>query len=258
MEVLIGASNAFIKWMKLDLPRIPSIDGKRIGTQPITSTASSVAWQCHALLEHSRATIATIIAVEARSRFCIIFSNMTQLSIAEFEQQLKNQWLREVLFMAHASGAVDDNEKELEQIGQQFIATKMDFNWVKNTDLSVSVHVSDVEQWIRSTSSLNRANHLGPQETNELAYHINTQRKKAKQPPHKKMASFIPVSRLLDDGLFRFANGLSNDHYPETALGNFPSPYPQQNSQPQVSLIKSKETLPANVVCLDKFRQSRG
>jgi len=186
MEVLIGASNAFVKWMKLDLPRIPSIDGKRIGTQRITSTATSVAWQCHTLLEHSKATRATIIAVEARSRFCIIFSNIAQLSVTEFEQQLKNKWLREVLFMSHTSGAVDDNERELEQIGQQFVATTMDFNWVKNTDLSVSGHVSDTEQWIRSTSALNRANHLGQQEANELAYHINTQRKKVKQPPYKK------------------------------------------------------------------------
>ncbi|NRA72616.1 MAG: hypothetical protein HRU24_16510 [Gammaproteobacteria bacterium] len=247
MQILIGASNAFIKWMGIDLPRIPSNDGKRIGVQTISSSPTSVAWQCHALLEHSKAQYATIIAVEARSRFCIIFSNLPKLSMGDFDQHLKDHWLRNVLFMSHQSGAVTDSQEIGHKIVQQFNNTVMDFNWVKNTDLSVSGHVSDVEQWIRSGSVLNRANHLSPPEANELAYHINTQRKKAKQHSSaKKMAIFIPVARLLDDGLFRFAKGLSGDRYPETKLGDFPNPYPSLSS-----------TISSNVVFLEHFRKNK-
>jgi len=53
MKMLISASNALSKWLGLELPRISGIDGKGVGTQPVTTTTATVAWQCHIVDNHT-------------------------------------------------------------------------------------------------------------------------------------------------------------------------------------------------------------
>lgn len=255
MKVLISASNDFVKWLGLDLPRIPSIDGKRIGTQTITSDETTLSWQCQALREHSRSQVATVIAVEASSRYCIIFPNLMKMTMAEFEQELKRRWLKEILIMAVESGAV--NNSDIEVMEKQFIDTTMEFSWFKNTDLSVNGHVTDTEQWIRSGSVLHRINYLGETEAFELAFHINKMRKKVKISTKKRLHErFVPVARLLDDALFRFAHGLSADEYPNTEMGNFPSPYEHYLQKIQNKLVAHgvNEEKTSNVIYLEQYK----
>lgn len=48
------------KWLKLDLPRFPSPDGKRIGTQPLLTNEFQVGWQCHVIkifYKHGKDTV---------------------------------------------------------------------------------------------------------------------------------------------------------------------------------------------------------
>ncbi|PCI59416.1 MAG: hypothetical protein COB35_11255 [Gammaproteobacteria bacterium] len=241
-----------MKWLGLDLPRIPSIDGKRVGTQKIFSDESTLSWQCQALIEHSRSQVAT---VEASSRYCIIFSNLMKMTMAEFEQELKRRWLKEALIMAVESGAI--NNVDVNAMEKQFIYTTMKFSWFKNTDLSVNGHVADTEQWIRSGSVLHRINYLGEIEAFELAFHINKMRKKVKISTKKRLhQSFIPVARLLDDALFRFAQGLSADKYPNTDTGDFPSPYAHYQQKKQDKLVAHgvNEEKTSNVIYLEQYK----
>ncbi|MFK5949945.1 MAG: hypothetical protein QM500_14370 [Methylococcales bacterium] len=255
MKVLISASNDFVKWLGLDLPRIPSLEGKRVGTQTITSDENTLSWQCQALREHSRSPVATVIAVEASSRYCIIFPNLLKMSMLEFEQELKRRWLKETLIMAVESGAV--NNADVNIMEKQFIDTTMAFSWFKNTDLSVNGHVADTEQWIRSGSVLHRINYLGETEAFELAFQINKNRKKVKISTQKKLHErFVPVARLLDDALFRFAQGLSPDKYPNIHTGNFPNPYQHYRTQKNDKLVahgQIKET-PSNIFYLNQAK----
>ncbi|MBL4909204.1 MAG: hypothetical protein JKX78_04120 [Alteromonadaceae bacterium] len=255
MKVIISASNDFMKWLGLDLPRISSIDGKRVGTQTITSDESTLSWQCQALREHSRSQVATVIAVEASSRYCIIFPNLVKMTMAEFEQELKRRWLKEALIMAVESGAVDSTDTHV--MKKQFIDTTMAFTWFKNTDLSVNGHVADTEQWIRSGLVLHRINSLGEIEAFELAFDINKMRKKVKISTQKRLhQSFVPVARLLDDALFRFAQGLSADKYPNTDTGNFPSPYEHYRQKIQNKLVAHgvNEEKTSNVIYLEQYK----
>lgn len=256
MNIIISASNDFAKWLGLDLSRIPSKDGKRIGTQPITSNESTLSWQCQALRDHSRSQVATIIAVEANSRYCIIFPNLVKMSMCEFEQELKRRWLKENIIMAVESGAILPNNSA--KVETQFNKTLMNFNWFKNTDLSVNGHVSDTEQWIRAGSALHRTNYLGETEAIELGFHINKMRKKVKISKQKRLHErFIPIARLLDDALFRFAHGLSHDKYPNTNEGCFPNPYKlyqKKNIDKLTAHEVTKETRPSNVIYFNQFK----
>jgi len=74
MKCIISATNAFAKWLKLDLPRIPSPDGKKIGLQSLITDEDSLSWQCHVIQKHARLTKTTVIAVEAYSLYVIIMS----------------------------------------------------------------------------------------------------------------------------------------------------------------------------------------
>lgn len=69
------------------------------------------------------------------------------------------------------------------------------------------------------------------------------------------MESFIPMSRMVDDWLFRFARGLSEWIYPETSAGDFPNPF----LFGAATLIGQEASLalPDNVVSLDEVRKRK-
>jgi len=251
----MSVSNNFAKFFGLDLARLPSTDGKRIGTQTISSDENTLSWQCQALTEHSRSRVATVIAVEASSRYSIIFPNLAKMPMLTFEQELKRRWLKEALLMVVDSGAI--SVERTDKMKEQFAKTTMQFQWFKNTDLSVNGHVTDTEQWIRAGSVLHRINYLGETEAIELGFNINKMRKKVTISAQKKLHErFVPVARLLDDALFRFAQGLSFDQYPATDVGNFPCPYEHYQQKRQDKLVAhgvSLETT-SNVISFDKYK----
>ncbi|MFT4927373.1 MAG: hypothetical protein ACI8WB_003480 [Phenylobacterium sp.] len=49
MRIIFSACKTFTKWMKIDLPRIESPDGKRIGCQPLISDENTLSWQFNAI-----------------------------------------------------------------------------------------------------------------------------------------------------------------------------------------------------------------
>lgn len=258
VHIIISASNEFIKWLGLDLERIPSIDSKCIGTQAIISNENTLSWQCQALRSHSRSKVATVIAVEATSRYCIIFPNLPAMSMAQFEQELTRRWLKEVLAMATDSGAI--LPENVSGMKNQFNNTSMTFSWFKNTDLSVNGHVSDTEQWIKHSNDTQRTGQLDEIKAFELGFHINSMKKKVKISKHKQLHErFVPVARLLDDALFRFAQGLSYDEYPNVDAGNFPNPYAlyQKKKAEKLTTHLQREETVSNVVYLNQFKSNR-
>jgi hypothetical protein len=249
MKIQISASNALCKWMKLDLDRITSIDGKRIGTQTITTDAETLAWQCHVLKNDSKAYHGTIIAVEARSRYVMIFPNLTAPTQAEFEAQFLERLLIEMVNLMLHRGAIEESVADI--VASEFTTQEKEFCWFKNTDLSVNGHVSDTESWIRQSGDNNDVTAYNDDEAYGLSMHINEMRKGiAKEGRNSR---FVPVERLLDDALFRFAKGLAQNSYPDTPNGHFPSPYPKPIA---VNKQEPKE-IPDNVVCLTSFRQQK-
>lgn len=249
MKIQISASNALCKWMKLDLDRITSIDGKRIGTQTITTDAETLAWQCHVIKNHSNDSNGTVIAVEARSRYVIIIPDLAPPTQAEFEELFLGRLFIEVANLMLHSGAIEESVADI--VASEFTAQNKGFCWFKNTDLSVNGHVSDAESWIRQSSDNNDVTAYSDDEAYGLSMHINEMRKRiAKEGRNSR---FVPVERLLEDALFRFAKGLANGSYPETPNGHFPCPYPTLVSDSKAD----PKAIPDNVVCLASFRKQK-
>jgi len=201
MNIIISASNALAKWLGLELPRIPSPDGNKVGTQSLQSADDLVSWQCHIISNQYRSRDKTIIAVEAHSRYALLIPCSARLTVEQFEQELLNRWLNELVHHATNSRAVASDDVEV--FCDRIEALPKQFQWFRNTDMSVQGHVSDAGQWVTDTlrehndQSLTLDNALG------LGFHINEQSKRAKDSAGKK-TRFYPIERLVDDGLDRF------------------------------------------------------
>ncbi|WP_257274591.1 MULTISPECIES: hypothetical protein [unclassified Endozoicomonas] len=256
LEVLISATNAFCKHMKVDLNRLPSPDGKRIGTQPIASGNNVIAWQVHAVKGYrNRKRYTDVIAVEARSRYAILFSNPMFSDLDEFAERFTNRWVRESIHMAMESGAT--TEEQAQSMYDQFLDMEKEIRFVRNTDLSVNGHVADAEQWLSQSYEQYGLEQLDESEEIGLGMHrINCVHKKARLfPGARQMERFIPMSRMVDDWLFRFAKGLSVWAYPETPHGDFPNPFPAATAT--VIEQDAPLALPDNVVSLDEVRKRK-
>ena len=225
MEILIAASNALAKWLRLELPRLPSPDGKRIGTQPLTTGFGRVSWQCH-LVEHGRPgglRHYTVIAVEAHSRYALLLPFFEPPTQAELESMLLERWGNEALHLALESGAVNDDELPL--MVTRFFAEDRRITWVNNNDPSINGHITDAGEWLKSTLAHEELDYLDDNHCYGLGLHINQQYKRV---GGNRSRPFRPVIRLLDDALFRFGQGLAVDCYPDTPVGDFPCPYPDR------------------------------
>lgn len=225
MDIIISASKAFCKWIKETPPRLPCVNGKGKGTQPIKSTSSSIAWQCHVVKRHDRPTnTVDVIAVEARSRYAILCSNIPPFTKQKFEQVLSSRWASEAVYHSVESGAIKDDESPI--MYNRFQRTKLNFHWFQNTDLSVNGHVTDAEQWLNATYADLNCNALKDSEAFELGLHINSLTKKVKiSTIPNGYEKFEATRRFLDDWLFRFGKGLCEIHNGDEHLGDFPNPF---------------------------------
>lgn len=72
MKLLFSATNALNKWLKADLPRLPSDEGKQAGVNTLKSDAFSFCWQVHIIDNRYQSFEKTLIACEANSRFTLV------------------------------------------------------------------------------------------------------------------------------------------------------------------------------------------
>lgn len=250
MRLLISVTNAFAKWLKLELERMPSPDGKRIGTQPLVSDEETLAWQCHVVRAHNRAVSGTVIAVEARSRYTLLIPFDAPPTAAEFQGALRRRWAVELVHLLLEHGVF--GEDAVPELFGQFNGTPMAFQWYRNTDLSVNGHVADAEQWVLEAFEKYGVTHFDEGEAMWLGQHINQFFKRAKV--NGKRGAFYPIPRFLDDALYRFAKGLAPHPYPDTPRGDFPSPYREENARSEGSAVAASGK---NVVSLAEYLRKK-
>lgn len=243
-KVIFSATNALNKWLKLDLPRIPSPDGKRIGTQPLLTDAATLSWQCHVVENAYQSGKYTVIAVEAYSRFTMLLPFDYAPKQDELQQALCLQWIYSLFELMADNGAVGWESQR--QVADQFYQGLNDVCWYRNTDLSINGHVADAEQWVKQTLDDLGQGALTDDLVFDLSRHINSMFKRAPASLGKKV-KFYPVPRFVDDGLFRFAKGLNEFNSEGVALGDFLNPYELQVT------IQSKSEKPDNVISLADY-----
>lgn len=216
MKIIISGSKALNKWLNLDLPRLPSPDGKRVGTQPLVTDSDTISWQCHVVQNYYKQGAYTVIAVEAYSRFTLLMPFDVAPTQEEFEQRFCDHWARVLVSLMVEHGEIDRDQ------GAEFFSQckqkMVNIGWWRNTDLSVNGHVSDAEQWVKQTIDDRHVDALSVEEAFDLAMHINQFFKNAKDKQGRKQR-FYPIPRFIEDGLFRFFSacfdtGVRTNPYP--------------------------------------------
>ncbi len=199
--VIMSATNAFSKWLKLELPRIPSPDGKRIGTQPLLTNKLQVSWQCHVIQNFYKHGEYTVIAIEANSRYCILMPFVTAPTLEEFERVFFASWHGH--FVNYYTQQCNLNQHNIDSLIHSIMNLNPTIDWVRNTDMSINGHASDTEQWVKQMLADYDLQYLNEEDATGLAHHINSLQKRAKkgQSSSKK---FIPIDRFIDDGMSRF------------------------------------------------------
>ncbi|MBZ9612686.1 hypothetical protein [Rheinheimera maricola] len=192
MHYQFCATNALIKWLKTDLPRLPAAPGQQVGVNTVTSTREQMCWQLHIIENRYGSWHKTIIATEANSRFTLFIPVDLLMSIEELTQRLQMEWqwvLAETLRLSHIIPS-SDIALLLSNLGEMTFEAQ----WVKNTDRGVNGHVTDAGLWVTQTLADLRKDALSPELVLELAVYLNTQPKRV----NKGKGKLVPVLALLD------------------------------------------------------------
>ncbi len=193
MQLQLSATNALNKWLKADLPRLPTEQGKQAGVNKLSSNATTMSWQVHLIENHYRSVEKTLIVCEANSRFTYFIPlNRMIFTPDELTERLKIEW----------QFAFDEALEESRLIGHYEIASLLsklndiEFipQWIKNTDLSINGHIADAAQWVTQTLDDRNLDRLSQPLAFEISSYINCQTKSIKV--NNKKQRFIPIERL--------------------------------------------------------------
>ncbi|NMM41475.1 amino acid adenylation [Pseudoalteromonas arctica] len=195
MLFCLSASNALNKYLKADLPRLPHKPGKQAGVNTLISDSNCFNWQLQIIDNSYKSREKTIIVCEANSRFTFFIPVSLKLSQEELTQRLQYEWQ---LMMA-------ETLEVYRLIPRSDIATLLsdlshiDFSpqWIKNTDLSISGHISDAALWVTQTLKEEGLYELPRALAIELALYLNTQPKRITNKTTRRKEKFIPIEHLL-------------------------------------------------------------
>lgn len=223
VQLMISASKVLAKWMKVELPRLPNSANNQIGRQRLTTSETAMAWQCHVIgpkrFDNIKSnTKGTVIAVEAFSRYCLIMPGLAPMTPAELEEQLKRRWSNDIAQLAINNKSLD--QAAMPTLFQQFYTTPLQVSWVQNSDPSITRHFVDAEKSIRAAYGTLGVEGVDEAQAMILGEQINQKIKLLQEQPR-----FCAATRMLEDGLFRFAKGLSPGNEQGAVLGDFRNPY---------------------------------
>ncbi len=206
---LFSASNALCQWLKTDLPTLPSSDGKQLGTQPLVTDANIVSWQCHVIFTDNWRQHATVIAVEAHSRFTLLIPFDLVPTQDKLAQLICEQWANEFIELLLKQGEItSDQVARTFNLFHQRIQTS---EWVRNIDVSVQQQVGQVELYIKKILSGRGLDALDDDLAIELAWQLNIQQKQATDKDGAEQRFYSP-DLFLEDGLARFINVTDEQH----------------------------------------------
>ncbi|MCU7964629.1 MULTISPECIES: amino acid adenylation [unclassified Shewanella] len=192
MKLLLSTTNALNKWLKADLPRLPAQEGQRVGVHGLVSDEQVFCWQLHIIDNAYKSGYKTIIACEANSRFTMFIPVTGILSLEELTKRLLMEWqyaLAETLQQLRAMPN-SDTAVFLSDLSEVTFET----NRVKNTDISISGHISDASIWITQTIAEQGLDDLPSEINTDLSIHLNTQMKRTKNERKK----FMPIVKVMD------------------------------------------------------------
>ena len=195
MKLQLCASNALNKYLKADLPRLSHELGKQAGVNTLISDNNCFNWQLQIIDNSYKSREKTIIFCEANSRFTFFIPVSSKLSQEELTQRLAHEWqliLAQTLEVYQLITCSD-----IAVILSELSKIEFTPHWVKNTDLSISGHISDAALWVTQTLKEEELYDLPKDLAIELAIYLNTQPKRITNKTTGRKEKFIPIERLL-------------------------------------------------------------
>lgn len=141
ISLLFGASNSLAKWLKADLPRLPTLAGKQAGVNTLKSDSTTMCWQAHIIDNQYKSYEKTIIVCEANSRFNFFIPVTTRLTLDELTNLLTMEWQAMLAETLESYQLIP--RSEIAMILSELSDIAFNVEWVKNTDLSINGHISD-------------------------------------------------------------------------------------------------------------------
>ncbi|WP_350587230.1 amino acid adenylation [Pseudoalteromonas sp. 3-MNA-CIBAN-0064] len=195
MKLQLSASNALNKYFKADLPRLPHELGKQAGVNTLISDGDNFNWQLQIIDNSYKSREKTIIVCEANSRFTFFIAVNLKLSQQELTQHLQYEWQ---LILAQTLEVYQlILRSDIAVLLSELSKIEFTPHWVKNTDLSISGHISDAALWVTQTLKEEGLYELSKELAIELAVYLNTQPKRITSKVTGRKERFIPIERLL-------------------------------------------------------------
>ena len=195
MKLQLCTSNALNKYLEADFPRLPYEQGKQAGVNTLISDSDCFNWQLQIIDNSYKSREKTIIVCEANSRFTFFIPVSLKLSQEELTQRLAYEWqfiLAQTLEVYQLIPRSD-----IAVLLSELAKIEFTPHWVKNTDLSISGHISDAALWVTQTLKEEGLHNLPSSLAIELAVYLNTQPKRITNKATRRKEKFIPIERLL-------------------------------------------------------------
>lgn len=195
ISLLFGASNSLAKWLKADLPRLPTLAGNQAGVNTLKSDNTAMCWQAHVIDNQYKSRYKTIIACEANSRLIFFIPVTSRLTLDELTNLLTMEWQAMLAETLESYQLIP--RSEIAMLLSELSDLTFNVKWVKNTDLSINGHISDAGLWVEQILREQGAYELSAQQATELAIYLNTSVKRITNKETKHKDKVIPVEKLL-------------------------------------------------------------
>lgn len=195
ISLLFGASNSLAKWLKTELPRLPKREGKQAGVNTLKSDSTTMCWQAHIIDNQYKSYEKTIIVCEANSRFIFFIPVTSRLTLDELTKLLTIEWQAMLAETLESYQLIP--RSEIAMLLSELSDLVFNFEWVKNTDLSINGHISDAGLWIEQILMEQGISELSVQQATELAIYLNTSVKRITNKETKRKETVIPLEELL-------------------------------------------------------------
>lgn len=195
MKLQLSASNALNKYLKADLPRLPHEPGKQAGVNTLISDSNVFNWQLQIIDNSYKSREKTIIVCEANSRFTFFIPISLKLSQQELTQRFAYEWQLMLAQTLEVYQLIP--RSDIAMLLSELAKIEFTPHWVKNTDLSISGHISDAALWVTQTLKEEGLYELSKELAIELAVYLNTQPKRITSKVTGRKERFIPIERLL-------------------------------------------------------------
>ena len=191
----LSASNALNKYLKADLPRLPTELGKQAGVNTLISDSDNFNWQLQIIDNSYKSCEKTIIVCEANSRLTFFIPVSLKLSQEELTERLAYEWQLITAQTLEVYQLIP--RSDIAVLLSDLSKIEFTAHWVKNTDLSISGHISDAALWVTQTLKEEGLYELPNKLATELAVYLNTQPKRITNKTTGRKEKFIPIERFL-------------------------------------------------------------